>query len=329
MPFHNSLVENLSSLFPDRFQSMEWHAWCLATEVQWTGRQLRLSTSQASSARWCSGEKSQSSIVSRRTSKRRKRSTWIRVLLNITNDLEPLVSVLSVWRVKRYDRSRCETNVSVTADASIACHTLSISSCPELSFFRQRYILDLLLKVLFVHCRHHEESLPYRQVKIQARLVLQAQKWGLLRVCMKSWQWSSTRFIRKASEWITIPRPVNWWRKSTILNTWNTMPSNSPFMFLRFTSSSCSAIYERIMEHLRQFYDFKTNKVDRRRATKHCSVILMMGCYRTRLTMTSSSCHSKEPMICTFRPMIRWCVSTQLSNVWNITMNLSIANSKN
>ena len=37
-------------------------------------------------------------------------------------------------------------------------------SCQEMSFFRREHILELLLNVLYVHCRHYEQSLPYRQV---------------------------------------------------------------------------------------------------------------------------------------------------------------------
>lgn len=37
-------------------------------------------------------------------------------------------------------------------------------SCQEIPFFRQQHILDLLLQVLYIHSRHHEQTLPYRQV---------------------------------------------------------------------------------------------------------------------------------------------------------------------
>jgi hypothetical protein len=43
------------------------------------------------------------------------------------------------------------------------CH-IFVSSCQEIAFFRQQHILDLLLEILFVHNRHYEDSLPYRQV---------------------------------------------------------------------------------------------------------------------------------------------------------------------
>jgi hypothetical protein len=38
-------------------------------------------------------------------------------------------------------------------------------SCQEIPFFRQKHVLDLLMKVLYVHSRAHEQTLPYRQVK--------------------------------------------------------------------------------------------------------------------------------------------------------------------
>ena len=38
-------------------------------------------------------------------------------------------------------------------------------SFPELSYFQRKENLDVLLKILLVHCQHYQDKLPYRQVK--------------------------------------------------------------------------------------------------------------------------------------------------------------------
>ncbi|CAF1472097.1 unnamed protein product, partial [Rotaria sordida] len=101
-----------------------------------------------------------------------------------------------------------------------------IRTCQEISFFRQKYILDLLLRVLYIHSRHYGESLPYRQGMHEILAVI-------------------VYLIH--SESIT----VNEYSESNELMKKLYDP--------KYLAHDSFAIYEKIMEHLQPFYDFKSS----------------------------------------------------------------------
>ncbi|CAF1171736.1 unnamed protein product [Adineta ricciae] len=101
-----------------------------------------------------------------------------------------------------------------------------IRTCQDIDFFRQKHILDLLLKILYIHSRHNSQSCPYRQGMHEILAVI-------------------VYTIHLESQVI------------------NEYPESNEMMKKlydpQYLAHDAYAIYEKIMDHLQPFYDFKTN----------------------------------------------------------------------
>ncbi|UJR23629.1 hypothetical protein I4U23_026614 [Adineta vaga] len=108
-----------------------------------------------------------------------------------------------------------------------------IRTCQEIEFFRQKHILDLLLKLLYIHSRHHGHSCPYRQGMHEILAVI------VYTIHLES-------------------------------NIINDYPESNEMMKKlydpEYLAHDAYAIYEKIMQHLQPFYDFKTNTVGIRKS---------------------------------------------------------------
>ncbi|CAM4748813.1 unnamed protein product [Rotaria magnacalcarata] len=118
-----------------------------------------------------------------------------------------------------------------------------IRTCQEISFFRQKHVLNLLLNVLYIHSRHYGESLPYRQGMHEILAVI-------------------VYLIHL---------------ESTTVNEYS--DSNELMKQLydsKYLAHDAFAIYEKIMEHLQPFYDFKpTNIVARKNINMNTNKYLL------------------------------------------------------
>ncbi|CAF5192263.1 unnamed protein product, partial [Rotaria magnacalcarata] len=118
-----------------------------------------------------------------------------------------------------------------------------IRTCQEISFFRQKHVLNLLLNVLYIHSRHYGESLPYRQGMHEILAVI-------------------VYLIHL---------------ESTTVNEYS--DSNELMKQLydsKYLAHDAFAIYEKIMEHLQPFYDFKpTNIVTRKNINMNTNKYLL------------------------------------------------------
>ncbi|CAF0729783.1 unnamed protein product [Adineta steineri] len=101
-----------------------------------------------------------------------------------------------------------------------------IRTCQEIEFFRQKHVLDLLLRVLYLHSRHHGEALPYRQGMHEILAVI-------------------VYLIHN---------------ESVIINDY---PESNEIMKKlydpKYLAHDSYAIYSKIMDHIHPFYDFKSN----------------------------------------------------------------------
>ncbi|CAF4179786.1 unnamed protein product [Rotaria sp. Silwood2] len=103
-----------------------------------------------------------------------------------------------------------------------------IRTCQEISFFRQKHILDLLLYVLYVHSRHYGQTLPYRQGMHEILAVI-VHLMYLESITVNEYS-ESNELMKKLYD-------------------------------PEYLAHDSFAIYEKIMEHLQPFYDFKSNNI--------------------------------------------------------------------
>ncbi|CAF3437988.1 unnamed protein product [Rotaria sp. Silwood1] len=103
-----------------------------------------------------------------------------------------------------------------------------IRTCQEIAFFRQKYVLDLLLSILYIHSRHYGQSLPYRQGMHEILAVI-VYLIHLESITVNEYS-ESNELMKKLYD------PV-------------------------YLAHDSFAIYEKIMEHLQPFYDFKSNNL--------------------------------------------------------------------
>lgn len=106
-------------------------------------------------------------------------------------------------------------------------------TCQDIPFFRQTHILDLLLKVLYIHGRHYEKTIPYRQGMHEILAVI------IYLIHNESVQ-------------------VNEYSESNELMKKLYDP--------KYLAHDSFAIYEKILEHLQRYYDFKPGNTPRRKS---------------------------------------------------------------
>ena len=138
----------------------------------------------------------------------------------------------------------------------------------------------------------------------------------LLRECMKSWVSSSIHCTWKVYKWMTILNPMHWWEICSIHNTSNMTPSTVCLIsFYTCIVRLISAIFEKIMNHLRQFYSHSTNSPTIRKVSGIGASSTNRSCYsRVLAWLTPRKYHSNDSIMYIFR-------RTSSSREWNPSLN--------